>query len=57
MTNEKIMKILEDTAYVHTSGTPQELQAAEYLMACCGEMGVPARLEDFPVEMSDMQLA
>ena len=28
---KRIMKIFEDTDYVHPSGTPEELKAAEYL--------------------------
>lgn len=57
MTNEKIMQILKDTAYVHTSGTEEELKVAQYLKACCEEMGVKAWLEPFKVQMADMKKA
>ena len=50
-------KFFLDTDYVHRSGTPEELQAAEYLKARCEELGVPARLESFPVPMAEMEEA
>ncbi len=53
----QIRQILKDTDYIHTSGTPEELRAAEYLKACCEEMGVTARLEAFPVAMADVKSA
>lgn len=56
--NQKTLKqIFHDTDYVHRSGTPEELQAAEYLKACCEKLGVPARLESFPVPMGEIEEA
>ena len=54
---QKINQILEDTAYVHTSGTPAERKAAEYLADCCRELGVEAHLEAFEVDMATMHEA
>jgi hypothetical protein len=50
-------KIFQETDYVHRSGTPEELRAAEYLKARCEELGVPARLEAFPVAMAEIEEA
>ena len=33
MTEEKILKILKETDYVRTGGSPEELKCAEYLVA------------------------
>jgi len=54
MTIQKINQILEDTAYVHTSGTPEERKAAEYLAGCCHELGAEAKIETFEVDMAAM---
>ena len=51
----EIRQILKDTDYVRTSGSPQELKAAEYLKARCEEKGMAARIEAFPVAMSELQ--
>ncbi len=50
-------QIFQDTDFVHRSGTPEELQVAETLKARCEALGVPARLESFPVPMSEMEEA
>ena len=50
-------QIFKDTDFVHRSGTPEELQVAEYLKARCEALGVPARLESFPVPMAEMEEA
>ena len=50
-------KIFRDTDFVHRSGTPEELRVAEYLKARCEELGVPARLESFPVPMGEIEEA
>ena len=57
MNTRALKKIFLDTDYVHRSGTPEELQAAEYLKARCEELGAPARLESFPVPMAEMEEA
>ena len=50
-------QFFKDTDYVHRSGTTEELRAAEYLKARCEALGVPARLESFPVPMAEMEEA
>ena len=57
MNTRALKKIFLDTDYVHRSGTPEELRAAEYLKARCEELGVPARLESFPVPMGEIEEA
>ena len=57
MTEEKILKILKETDYVRTGGSPEELKCAEYLRKCCMELEVEARIEDFEVQMSHMKNA
>ncbi len=52
-----IMKIFDDTAYVRMGGSPEELRAAEYLMAQCADLGLEAHLETFPVQMATIQEA
>ncbi len=49
---KQILKILEDTAYIRTGGSEQELQCAQYLQACCTAFGLEASLEAFDVDMA-----
>lgn len=53
----RIMQILEETAYIRTGGSPEELRCAEYILAQCREMGLEAKLEAFEVDMADIQNA
>ena len=57
MQKDKIWKLLEDSAYIRTSGSPQEKQCAQHIMAQCREMGFAPTLESFPVAMSTMEEA
>ncbi|MBR3107150.1 MAG: Zn-dependent exopeptidase M28 [Clostridia bacterium] len=57
MNNRAIRKILKDTDFIHTSGSPEELKVAEYLKAQCEALGVKAWLESFPVEMATVKSA
>jgi len=57
MTANEIMKIFEDTAYVRMGGTDAELRAAKYLAGCCEKLGMRATIEDFPVDMANLQEA
>lgn len=57
MNNRSIRKILKDMDFIHTSGTPEELRAAEYLKAQCEALGARAWLESFPVAMARMEEA
>ena len=54
---QKINQILEDTAYVRTGGSAEELRCAEYLMDQCAALGMKARLEEFDVPVSVMHKA
>ena len=51
---KQIMTILEDTAYVRTGGSEQELLCAQYIQGCCASLGLDATLEAFGVDMSTM---
>ncbi len=57
MNQRKLKQIFLDTDYVHTSGSAEELRAAEYLKARCEEMGVSAHLEGFSVPMGEIEEA
>ena len=57
MNAKEIMKIFEDTAYVRMGGTDAELRAAKYLAAYCEKLGISATIEDFPVDMANMEEA
>ena len=51
---ENVMRIFRETDRVHRSGTPEELETAEYLKKECEALGVPARIEAFRVAMAEM---
>ena len=57
MTAKEIMKIFEDTAYVRTGGTTEELRCAEYIRDYCAGMGLNASIEAFPVDMATISEA
>ena len=57
MNRKQVRQILKDTDYIHTSGTAEELRAAEYLKAACEKLGAPAHLEAFAVEMATVKAA
>ena len=57
MNAKEIMKIFEETAYVRMGGTDAELRAAKYLVDCCAKLGLTATIEDFPVDMTNLQEA
>ena len=57
MTIEKIDRILQETAYIRTGGSEQELTCARYLAAECEKLGMAARLEAFDVPMAKIQTA
>ena len=52
-----IDQILQDTAYVHTGGSPEELKCAQYLVEQCAKLGLEAHIEEFDVAMADMKKA
>jgi len=57
MDTKWIDQILQDTAYVHTGGTAEELKCAEYLVEQCAKLGLEAHIEEFDVDMADMKKA
>lgn len=52
-----LQKIFDDTDFVHTSGTKEELQVAEYLKAQCETLGAKTYMEAFRVPMGDIEFA
>ena len=57
MDTNKIMKIFEDTAYVRMGGSDAELRAAQYLQSQCAQLGLEATIEEFDVDMANIQEA
>ena len=57
MDMQTIDKIIEETAYVRTGGTLEELKCAQYLQAQCKALGYEASLEAFTVPMATMRKA
>ena len=57
MDRQDIIRIFEETAYVHTGGSTEELRCAEYLQQQCKSFGCDAVLESFEVDMADIQEA
>ena len=57
MDPKAIMKIFEDTAYIHTGGTEAELKAAKYIQSVAEGFGLASRLEGFEVDMATMHEA
>ena len=52
MDAKEIMNIFQETAYVRTGGSGEELRCAAYIRDYCGRMGLSAAIEPFPVEMA-----
>ena len=57
MDAKQIMKFFEDTAYVRMGGSQEELRCAKYLKAKLEEMGLEANIEEFDVDMAEIQEA
>lgn len=56
MTLDSINKIFNDTAYIRTGGSDEELKCAEYIKSVCAEMGLgEAVIEPFEVEMATIK--
>lgn len=53
----RVTQILQDTAYVRTGGSPEELRCAQYLAQQCAQMGLEAKIEAFEVPMATIQEA
>ena len=57
MDRQDIVRIFNETAYVHTGGSAEELRCAEYLKQQCKNFGCEAVLEPFEVDMAQIQEA
>ena len=57
MNKREIMKIFEDTAYIRTGGSAEELKCAQYIQSCCEKIGLNASIEEFEVELADVKEA
>lgn len=57
MNTSQINQIFADTAYVRMGGSESELKCANYLKEKCAQMGVEAYLEEFEVDMADIENA
>lgn len=57
MDRKDILRIFEETAYVRTGGSPEELRAAEYIARECKRFGGEAVIEPFPVDMATIEEA
>lgn len=57
MNTSQINQIFADTAYVRMGGSESELKCANYLKEKCAQMGVEAYMEEFEVDMADIEMA
>ena len=57
MNAKQIMKIFEDTAYVRMGGSQEELRTAKYLCGKLEELGLKATIEEFDVDMAEIEEA
>ena len=57
MDSKQIMEVFQDTAYVRTGGSSEELKCANYLVGKCAGIGLRANLESFEVEMASIETA
>ena len=57
MNAKELMNILEDNAYIRTSGTEQELRCATYIQQKAAEFGCAAALQSFEVPMARIRAA
>lgn len=54
---KQLETIFDDTAYIRTGGSKEELKCAKYLQEKCKELGMDAEIESFEVEMADIKKA
>ena len=57
MNLKQMEQIFQDTAYIRTGGSQEELKCAQYLQSKCKELGMEATLEAFEVEMAEIKKA
>jgi len=57
MNLKQMSEIFDETAYIRTGGSAEELRCAKYLQEKCKELGFEALLESFEVDMADIKKA
>ncbi|MBR2975208.1 MAG: M28 family peptidase [Clostridia bacterium] len=57
MNQKQLKKIFNDTAYVHTGGSEQELKCANYLIDTLASWGLQASLQPFEVQRANVHSA
>jgi len=57
MCKKRAWKLLEDMSFVRVAGSPEDLKTAQLLKAMCDEAGVPAEIEEFEVDVVDIETA
>ena len=57
MNLEHIRKIIDEAGHIRVSATREEYETAEYLVRECEAMGIPARIEAFPVPVTEIHEA
>ncbi|MBR5128117.1 MAG: hypothetical protein IKU69_06780, partial [Roseburia sp.] len=57
MTTLEMKQIFEETAYIRTGGSAEELKCAEYIKEKCATFGAEAVIEPFLVDMAEIQEA
>lgn len=55
LNSNDIMKIFEDTAYIRTGGSAEELRCAQYIQGKVAELGLQAEIVPFEVPVSTIQ--
>ena len=55
MNGKTIDRIFDETAYVRTGGSAEELKAAEYIKAECAKLDLNAEIVPFKVDMANMK--
>ncbi len=54
---KKVNRIFEQTAFIRTGGSAEELRCAQYLQAQCAELGLETKIEEFAVPMATIHQA
>jgi len=57
MTVKEVKDIFQQTAYVRMGGSEEELKCAQYIKQKCKELGFDAIIEDFEVDMAEIEEA
>ena len=52
-----VKQILKATAYPHTAASPEEMKCLTYLQERCEQIGLPTRVESFPLERATIRAA